>query len=235
MPIQPKNEERQSTLRRCIPPNRVYFLEEERALAEYVMFHGFSIKSTGKLAWEYPRQNLKDYPDAWDNNNEGPGEEANDEENEPNVVHMPGQAGGSQPSTSTEASTPKSPEDVRPYPKADPRNEKTRQGKVKKITIIIEEKMKKSGQVKCTLTLANAEAELDPEEVVEDEERTNPEEPIKFQDKDPQPGDYVLVEYAGKDKKCHYIGLITQAKDEEGDFEVSAMALTVCTFWDREL
>jgi len=49
---------------------RVYFLEEERALAEYVMFHGFSIKSTGKLAWEYPRQNLKDYPDAWDNNSE---------------------------------------------------------------------------------------------------------------------------------------------------------------------
>ena len=57
--------------------------------------------------------------------------------------------------------------------------------------------------------------------MVEDEERADPEEPIKFQDKDPEPGDYVFVEYAGKDKKRHYISLITQPNnDEEGDYEV---------------
>ena len=52
-----------------------FSLEEERALAEYVikcskMFHGLSIRSTRKLAWEYASQNLKDYPDAWDQNSE---------------------------------------------------------------------------------------------------------------------------------------------------------------------
>ncbi|KAK2158660.1 hypothetical protein LSH36_166g06012 [Paralvinella palmiformis] len=100
----------------------------------------------------------------------------------------------------------KSPEDVRPYPKSASRNEKIRRGKARKSTILTNtpereraalaaegKKKKKSGPVKHTLTFSNAEAELDPEEVVEDEERTNPEEPIKFQDNDPEPGDYVLV------------------------------------------
>ena len=54
---------------------QVFSLEEERALADYVikcskMFHGLSIKSTRKLAWEYAKQNLKDYPDVWDKNRE---------------------------------------------------------------------------------------------------------------------------------------------------------------------
>ena len=44
--------------------------------------------------------------------------------------------------------------------------------------------------------------EAEPEEVTEDAELTpNPEEAIQFQDKEPEPGDYVLVEYAGKDKE----------------------------------
>ena len=52
----------------------------------------------------------------------------------------------------------------------------------------------------------------------------NPEEAIiQFQDKEPEPGDYVLVEYAGKDKERDYIGFITQPKDEEDDFEVSSV------------
>jgi len=43
------------------------------------------------------------------------------------------------------------------------------------------------------------------------------------------------VEYAGKDKKCHYIGLITQPKDEEDDFQVeflrkSAKHVMFCCF-----
>ena len=117
---------------------------------------------------------VRDMPD------EGPGEEANDEGNEPNVAPTPGHDGGPQPSTSTEASTPKSPEDVRPYPRAAPRNEKTRRGKAQKSTILIDtlerektalaaegKKKKKSGPVKRTLTLLSAEAKLDPEEVVE--------------------------------------------------------------------
>ena len=54
---------------------QVFSLEEERPLADYVikcfkMFHGLSIKSTRKLAWEYAKQNLKDYPDVWDKNRE---------------------------------------------------------------------------------------------------------------------------------------------------------------------
>ena len=32
------------------------------------MFHGLSIKSTRKLAWEYAKQNHKDYPETWDKN-----------------------------------------------------------------------------------------------------------------------------------------------------------------------
>ena len=48
---------------------QVFSLEEERALAENVIksskkFHGLSVKSTRKLASEYARQDLKDYPDA---------------------------------------------------------------------------------------------------------------------------------------------------------------------------
>ena len=137
-----------------------------------------------------------------------------------------------QPSTSTEAPTPKSLDDLRPYPKAAPRKETTQRCKARKSAILTdtpereraalaaERKKKNLASVKRALNLPNAEAELEPEEVVEDEERANPEEPIKFQDKDPEPGDYILVEYAGKDKKRHYIGLITQPKDEEGDFEV---------------
>ena len=54
---------------------QVFSLEEDRAFAEYVIkcsktFHGLSIKSTRKLAWEYARQNLKIYPDAWDKSGE---------------------------------------------------------------------------------------------------------------------------------------------------------------------
>ncbi|KAK2168213.1 hypothetical protein LSH36_19g05008 [Paralvinella palmiformis] len=65
------------------------------------------------------------------------------------------------------------------------------------------------------------EAESEPEDLAEDEGRTNPEEPIKFQNNlDPEPGVYVQVEYAGKDKKRHYIGLTVHPKDVEGDFEV---------------
>ena len=67
--------------------------------------------------------------------------------------------------------------------------------------------------------------EAEPEEVTEDVELTpNPEEAIQFQDKEPEPGDYVLVEYAGKDKKRHCIGLITRPKDGEDDFEVNFSA-----------
>ena len=95
-------------------------------------------------------------------------------------------------------STPKSPEDVRPYPKAAPRNEKTRRGKAKKSTVLTDtperqrsalaadgKKKKKSGPVKRILTFPNAEAEPEPEEVMEDEKRTK---------------------YARNDKKHHYIG-----------------------------
>ena len=57
--------------------------------------------------------------------------------------------------------------------------------------------------VKRTLDLPNAEAESQQGEVVEDEEKINPEEPNKFQDIHLEPGDYVLVEYAGTDKKRH--------------------------------
>jgi len=71
------------------------------------------------------------------------------------------------------------------------------------------EEKKKSGPVKRTLHLPSAEAEPEPGEVVEDGERTNSEEPIKFQNKDPDRMDYVLVESAGKDRKRHYIGFIT--------------------------
>ena len=67
---------------------------------------------------------------------ECPGEEANDERIDPTVAVTPGHAAGPQPSTSTEASTPKSPEDIPPYPKAAPRNEKTRRGKDRKSTIL---------------------------------------------------------------------------------------------------
>ena len=67
---------------------------------------------------------------------EGPGEEANDVTIHPTVAVTPGHAVGPQPSTSTEAPTPKSPEDIRPYPKAAPRNEKTRRGKARKSTIL---------------------------------------------------------------------------------------------------
>ena len=89
--------------------------------------------------------------------------------------------------------------------------------------------------MKRTLHLPNAEAEPEPGEVVEDGERTNSEEPIKFQDKDPEPRDYILVKYAGKDKKRHYIGFITSPKGEEGDFEVkflckSAKHVMTCCF-----
>ena len=89
--------------------------------------------------------------------------------------------------------------------------------------------------MKRTLNLLNAEVEPEPEDVVEDEERVDLEEPIKFQNRHPEPGDYVLVEYAGKEKKRHYIRLITQAKDEEGDFEVkflrkSAKHVMSCCF-----
>ena len=52
--------------------------------------------------------------------------------------------------------------------------------------------------------------------MVEDEDRINPEKPIKFQDIYLEPGYYVLVEYAGTDKKRQYIGLITEAKYDEG-------------------
>ena len=52
-------------------------------------------------------------------------QEANDKATEPNIAPMPEHAGEPQPSTSTESSIPKSPEDVRPYPKSAPRNEKT--------------------------------------------------------------------------------------------------------------
>ena len=163
-------------------------------------------------------------------------QEANDKATEPNIAPTPEHAGEPQPSTSTESSIPKSPEDVRPYPKAAPRNEKTRRGKAKKSTILTDtperdravlaaEGKKKLGPVKRTLNLFNAEPE--PEEVVEDEER--------FQNKIPEPGDYVLVEYEGKYKKRHYIGVITQPKDEEGDFEVkflrkSAKHVMSCCF-----
>ena len=65
-----------------------------------------------------------------------PDEEANGEIIEPTVAVTPGHAAGPQPSTSTAASTPKSPEELRPYPKTDPRNEKTRRGKARKSTIL---------------------------------------------------------------------------------------------------
>ena len=67
---------------------------------------------------------------------EGPGEEANDERMEPTVAVTPGHAAGPQPSTETETSTPKGPENIRPYPKAAPRNEKTRRGKARENTIL---------------------------------------------------------------------------------------------------
>ena len=69
---------------------------------------------------------------------EGPSEEANDETIDPTIAVTPGHAAGPQPSTSTEASTPTFPEDIRPYPKAAPRNEKTRRGKARKSTILTE-------------------------------------------------------------------------------------------------
>ena len=64
------------------------------------------------------------------------GEEADDEAPEPNNAPTPGRAGVPQPSTSTEVSTTRSPEDIRPYPKAAPRKENTRRGKSKKSTIL---------------------------------------------------------------------------------------------------
>lgn len=115
-----------------------------------------------------------------------------------------------------------SPEAIRPYPKSTTR--KVSKGRVAKKCAILtdtpergraalaaEGKKNKSSHVKRALILENAEAEVEsePGEVVEHDERENPEEPIKFQDKDPEPGDYVLVEYEGKSKKRHYIGLIT--------------------------
>ena len=68
--------------------------------------------------------------------NDGPGEEADDEAPEPNNAPTPGRAGVPQPSTSTVVSTTRSPEDIRPYPKAAPRKENTRRGKSKKSTIL---------------------------------------------------------------------------------------------------
>lgn len=41
-----------------------------------------------------------------------------------------------------------------------------------------------------------------------------------LQPKDPEPGDYVVVEYARKRSKVHYIGIIVQCKDDEGDYEI---------------
>ena len=173
------------------------------------------------------------------------GEEAHEEEIEPNVAPVPRYAGAPQPSTSTAASTPKSPEDIRPYPRAAPRKKGMRRSNAKKSAILTDtpereravlaaERKKKLGPVKRALNIAIVEAE--PEEVTEDAELTpNPEEAIQFQDKEPEPGDYVLVEYAGKDKKRHYIGLITQPKDGEDDFEVkflrkSAKHVLSCCF-----
>ena len=60
--------------------------------------------------------------------NDGPDEESDDEAPEPNNAPAPGRAGVPQPPTSTEVSTTRYPEDIRPYPKAAPRKENTRRG-----------------------------------------------------------------------------------------------------------
>ena len=121
-----------------------------------------------------------------------------------------------------------------------PENEKTRRGKAKTSTILTanqKESQRISSWVSCEthFKYSNAEAESELGEVVEDEDRTNPEKPIKFQDIYLEPGYYVLVEYAGTDKKRQYIGLITEAKYDVGDIEVtflrkSAKHLMSCCF-----
>ena len=45
-------------------------------------------------------------------------------------------------------------------------------------------------------------------------EAVEAEDLVTFQERDPEPGDYVLVEYEGKGKKSHYVGFITQPKDD---------------------
>ena len=119
------------------------------------------------------------------------GEEAHEEEIERNVGPVPRHAGAPQPSTSTAASTPKSPEDIRPYPRAAPRKKGMRRSNAKKSAILTDtpereraalaaERKKKLGPVKRALNIAIVEAE--PEEVTEDAELTpNPEESIQFQ------------------------------------------------------
>ena len=81
------------------------------------------------------------------------------------------------------------------------------------------ERKKKLGPVKRALKIPIVEAE--PEEMTEDADdlTPNPEEAIQFQDKEAE-HDYVRVGYAGKYKERHYVGLITQPKDGEDDFEV---------------
>lgn len=77
------------------------------------------------------------------------------------------------------------------------------------------------------MDLENAEDDTDPiiqddgdETLSSDGEETESQNAVRFVDKTAQPGDYVLVEYLIRGKKHHYVGVVTQPKDDDGDFEV---------------
>ena len=50
------------------------------------------------------------------------------------------------------------------------------------------------------------------------EEREDPR--IPFQEKDPEPGDYVIVAFARKNSVVPHVGIIRAAKDEDGNYEI---------------
>ncbi|XP_064606151.1 uncharacterized protein LOC135471033 [Liolophura sinensis] len=123
-----------------------------------------------------------------------------------------------------------SPEMIRPFPKA-PERKRTNSRKRAKSTIItdtpereriIAEKTPKTGK-KVSRGLFEDDEETETESM-DSYDSSSPEQSddsdIVFQEKDPDPGDYVLVKYARKSRVVHYIGVIKQPKDRDGDYEV---------------
>ena len=68
------------------------------------------------------------------------------------------------------------------------------------------------------LFCTNVTDEQDVNESSSDEELEDPSVPL--QEKDPEPGDFVLVVFARKNSIVHYIVIIKADKDEDGDYEV---------------
>ena len=86
---------------------------------------------------------------------------------------------------------------------------KTRKGPAAKLQLL----QASDGKLDTTKTLADC---LD---ISSDEETDDQGLSLLFQEKDPEVGDYVLVEYVRK-RKVHYVGIVTQTNDDEGDYEI---------------